>query len=323
MAQKIAQPFGDKHPCPICRFEAEVRPTQSIDEYLCPRCGRFDIAPTAVRILEHSPLKDQQLANASGWIREQHRIRILSSDLPSLQTLPTPPVADRARKALRALAKQLPGIGARLDLQFHELSPKWLAITWSQNAVEVEYLFTKVLQSQALIEGNYVELMADPGELNDLYITPAGHEELDRLASGGQDSSLGFCAMWFDKSLDAVWTEAIAPGISEAGYEAKRIDNVEHNNKIDDEIVATIRRSRFVVADFTGQRGGVYFEAGFAIGLSLPVVWTVRSDDLAKIHFDNRQYNFIEWSMEDLPALRRRLRNRIEATIGKGPLARS
>ena len=323
MAKKFAEPFGDKHPCPICRAEAEIRPTQSIDEYLCQRCGRFDIAPTAVRLLELSPLQGQPLANASGWIREQRRIRIISNDVPMLGALPTPSVVERARKALRHLAKLRPGIGQRLNIDFRALAPEWLAVTWSQTNEEVQYLFVDVLHPRKLIEAPYVGGNRELGRIEGAYITPAGHEELDRFASGGKGSSLGFCAMWFDKSLDAVWTEAIAPGISEAGYEAKRIDNVEHNNKIDDEIVATIRRSRFVVADFTGQRGGVYFEAGFAIGLSLPVVWTVRSDDLAKVRFDNRQYNFIEWSTEDLPQFRRRLRNRIEATIGKGPLTRS
>lgn len=38
--------------------------------------------------------------------------------------------------------------------------------------------------------------------------------------------------------------------------------NKEHANKIDDEIIAEIRRSAFLVADFTGQRQNVYFETG-------------------------------------------------------------
>jgi len=306
-------------PCPVCKSPARRRVREAADQYLCPRCGRFDITGTAEAMLNASPLVGQQLANASGWIREQGRILIHSNDLPMLQTLATPSVSERARKALRALAKRLPAIGQRIDLVFYKLPSDWLAITWSQSEVEVEYLFTEVLQTRSLIGGDYIDGMADPGELTDAYITPSGHEELDRLETSNQESSLGFCAMWFDKSLDIVWTEAISPGITDAGYDAKRIDNVEHNNKIDDEIIATIRRSRFVVADFTGQRGGVYFEAGFAIGLSLPVVWTVRSDDLGKIHFDNRQYNFIEWSLDNLPAFRKRLKDRIEATIGKGP----
>lgn len=62
------------------------------------------------------------------------------------------------------------------------------------------------------------------------------------------------------------------PAIKDAGYDAKRIDTVHHNNRIHDEVIAMLRRSKFVVADFTGQRGGVYFEAGFALGLGLQVI---------------------------------------------------
>jgi nucleoside 2-deoxyribosyltransferase len=67
------------------------------------------------------------------------------------------------------------------------------------------------------------------------------------------------------------------------------------------------------VADFTGHRGGVYYEAGFALGLGRPVIWTCHKDHLTQAHFDTRQYNHIEWS--DSRELRERLRNRILATI--------
>jgi hypothetical protein len=71
------------------------------------------------------------------------------------------------------------------------------------------------------------------------------------------------------------------------------------------------------VADFTGHRGGVYFEAGFAMGLGLPVFFTCRNTELEKLHFDVRQYNTIDWS--DASDLSSRLQVRIEAVIGDGP----
>ncbi len=125
--------------------------------------------------------------------------------------------------------------------------------------------------------------------------------------------------MWFDKSVDPAHA-AIEAGIRSSGYEPLRIDRKEHNNKIDDEIVAGIRRSKFLVADFTGHRGGVYFETGFATGLGLPVIWLCRQDELEKTHFDTRQYNFIVWEADKLAELSKALQNRIEATIGYGPL---
>ncbi len=116
----------------------------------------------------------------------------------------------------------------------------------------------------------------------------------------------------------------IEPAIKDAGYKPLRIDQKEHINKIDDEIIAEIRRSRFLVADFThgvdGARGGVYYEAGFAHGLNLPVIFTCREDAVEELHFDTEHYNHIVWTT---PAdLREKLTNRILAVIGEGPEAR-
>jgi len=92
-----------------------------------------------------------------------------------------------------------------------------------------------------------------------------------------------------------------------------RLDREEHNDRIDDRIMLEIRRAQFTVADVTRQRPGVYFEAGFAIGLGRPVIWTCREDDLENVHFDTRQYNHVVWSS---PAdLREKLATRVRATI--------
>ena len=127
--------------------------------------------------------------------------------------------------------------------------------------------------------------------------------------------------MWFDESMDEVWEEGFRPAIRDAGYEGVRIDRKEHLSKIDDEIIAEIRRARFLVADFTqgetGPRGGVYYEAGFAHGLNIPVVFTCRKDALEKIHFDTRQYPHIVW--ETPGELRDSLAKRISAVLGDGP----
>ena len=128
--------------------------------------------------------------------------------------------------------------------------------------------------------------------------------------------------MWFHKSLDKAYTDGIEPAIYDAGYKPVRIDRKEHINKIDDEIIAAIRRARFLVADFTSEpgkpRGGVYFETGFAMGLDIPVIWCCHKDLIDDIHFDTRQFNHIDW--EDPADLKERLRNRIGAVIGDGPL---
>ncbi len=127
--------------------------------------------------------------------------------------------------------------------------------------------------------------------------------------------------MWFNKKMESAFVEGVSPAIEDSGYDVMRIDKKEHVNKIDDEIIAEIRRSRFLVADFSqgedGARGGVYFEAGFALGLGIPVIYACRKSDIDKLHFDTRQYNHIVW--ESPEELREALKNRILAVVGEGP----
>lgn len=143
-----------------------------------------------------------------------------------------------------------------------------------------------------------------------------GWRKLSELKkSFGTDRKQAFVAMWFDETMDSFYRNGIKPAIEADGTKCIRIDLQEHNNKICDEIIAEIRRSNYLVADFTGNRGGVYYEAGFAYGLGIPVIWTVRQDDLASVHFDTRQYNHIVYETEE--QLKERLLNRIKATIVK------
>jgi nucleoside 2-deoxyribosyltransferase len=146
-----------------------------------------------------------------------------------------------------------------------------------------------------------------------------GFKEADRLKEARGESIQGFVAMWFDPQMDAIWKEGLKPAVEDAGYEPIRLDETEHNNKICDEIIAKIRRARFVVADFTGQSSGVYYEAGFAAGLGIPVIFTCRQREVGHedLHFDVRQFNTIDWT--EAADLRSKLTARISATIGDGP----
>ena len=144
-------------------------------------------------------------------------------------------------------------------------------------------------------------------------LTPEGWDRVGKLRETQRESDQAFVAMWFDPELDTIWEQGLKPALEETGYRPIRIDLVEHNEKICDRIVAEIRRSGLLIADFTGNRGGVYFEAGYAMGLGIPVIWTCRKRDIDSVHFDTRQYNHITWeSAEDLKL---QLADRIQATL--------
>lgn len=174
-------------------------------------------------------------------------------------------------------------------------------------------------------------LLAQPSPLGLYVVSSAGWRYIDELDTSGGDTSQAFVAMWFDDSMADAWRLGIEPGLRDAGYLPLRIDNKQHNGKIDDEIVAEIKRSKFLVADFTcgafeganGRhaipRGGVYYEAGFAHGLGKEVIFCCHRDRLGDVHFDTRQFAHLVWG--DPEELRALVYNRVVATIGEAPNA--
>ena len=219
-------------------------------------------------------------------------------------------VDERAERLLRYLGEQPAVLGERLAVKRTPI----MARTESTDITEVFYL-EDYLKACGWINGR---TLSGPNTLT-ARITVDGHRRIAEKAVN-IDSSQAFVAMWFDESMDKAYEEGIRPGIEDAGYRPLRIDRKPDVDKTDDEIIAEIRRSRFLVADFThgdeGARGSVYFEAGFAHGLSVPVIYTCHSDAVDKLHFDTRQYAHIVW---DTPVeLRNGLRQRILARIVGG-----
>lgn len=302
--------------CIICNSEVNrCKSSISLYNISCFRCGQYIITDDAVDFLRGRQLSPAQIANISGWIRENKGCRIFSEDVERLLRIETPSPAEKADKLLVYLSKQYPRPGQRFVLKFQDMEECLLyqAITYSVNMEEVYYFFRTYLDTAK----HYL----NTSDISTYVITPEGWAHIESRRQLNPESYIAFIAMWFDKSLDDLWKKGIEPGVVDAGYKPDRIDKKEHLNKIDDEIIAGIRKSRFVVADFNYECGGVYFEAGYALGLGLPVVWLCERTllDEKKIHFDIRQYNFIGWERDKWEELKKALANRIEAAIGHGP----
>ena len=172
------------------------------------------------------------------------------------------------------------------------------------------YAFLLELAEQGFIRFNEVE---GRPQFNVFFLTTKFWEIIENLQKTEVGNKRAFVAMWFDESMKDYYEDGIKKAIDEAGYVPVRIDLQDFNEKICDEIIAEIKRCKFLVSDFSGQRSGVYFEAGFAKGLGRPVIFTVKKDDVEKLHFDTRQYNHIVYDSPE--ELHSKLYNRICATI--------
>jgi hypothetical protein len=219
------------------------------------------------------------------------------------------PLEWKLRRALELLA-DAPG-------KWHEFETAQFGLRIdARDGAETEFLL-KDLQARHLIEhetrqGPPFSELGEGHHVDQFRLTVDGWKQISPLRTDGA-IGLVFVAMWFDDSLDAAF-EAIRSAIeSDCGLQAYRVDRIQHNDQITDRILAGIRASQFTVADVTGQRQGVYFEAGFAMGLGRDVIWCCREDELSMVHFDTRQFSHVVWKS---PAdLRQKLAARIRGTV--------
>ncbi len=295
----------DAEACLICgdtATNAGRHPSKDSEYRECRACGRYYVDDLATPVLRELSAEEKYSLSAS--IRRASDsgapLEISTGDIDNLiASARQESLLDKVDRLLMLLVERAPSFLG--DIKFEKKHDYPLI-----GAAGPEGM------NELLVIGHrlgYLDLTS-----NSVMLTIDGWIKVDALRSTEPESRQAFVAMWFDKEMESAWKSGFKPGIEQSNYFlALRIDNVEHNEKIDDQIIAEIKRSGLLVADFTGGRGGVYYEAGFAHGLGVPVIWTCRQDWVDRLHFDTRQYNHIVWGTND--DLTNRLHDRISATV--------
>lgn len=286
-------------------------------------CGQYMLEERAHMLMKARSLSSEIRARLTTWLIDQ---RMQGITVPTItygiaysfietDERRSLPVAKRAERLLRFLTRQTIRVGEYVGIEKSGVD-SYCALSWSESTDFEELIFLL----QYLDAQGFIRNFGQSDTFCQMIVTVEGFGYLEELIAN-PDSSQAFVAMWFDNSMNDAYDKGIAEGIRDAGYTPLRIDRKEGVIKIDDEIIAEIRRSRFLVADMThgkkGARGGVYFEAGFALGLDLPVIYSCRNDDVSELHFDTQQYYHIMWKTPE--ELRVELNNRIRAIVGEGP----
>lgn len=334
--------------CPIWDLPCEIRRSGGRAYVNSPRAGgHYEISDTAES--DFGRLKDTEKARLTSWLVDQRRT---GNKNPYLSSYTVPEalrsrelsVVEKRDRLIEWVQMRCVRLGKQVFIG-NELSKNgvrvpdgfnnWMELSAYTDSVDVS---EPLELAQFAIGSGLIDGRGFNGSSGWLSLTFDGHVYLDEIQRKSISLSQAFVAMWFGQQMDEAFEMGFKPAIEDSGYQAFRIDRKDHNNKIDDEIVAEIRRSRFVVADFTSDvfqrkdssgndkseaisRGGVYFEAGFAKGLDREVIWTARNDLIELVHFDTRQFNHITWATPE--ELRDKLSKRISATLGDGPLRKS
>lgn len=204
------------------------------------------------------------------------------------------------------------------------------------NGEEFDYLLRE------LDRLGYVEITEEANGALMAKIVTQGWSKIEELKRIVKDSKQCFVAMAFNDKTKQV-REALRAGIEAAGFEPIIADEGEYTGNVMDFVLGQIRKSRFVIADYTvepeektemegsdepenspikkGTRGGVYYEAGYAKGVGLQVIQTCKADNISRnrLHFDIAQEFTIYWTDEDVKDIhvRRSSEERGEHTSAK------
>jgi len=135
------------------------------------------------------------------------------------------------------------------------------------------------------------------------------------LLESGKNSDRCFVAMKFSPDMEPFYNEGIAKAIEDNGFRPIRVDkeHTENEQTINDFIIASIKQSRFCIADLTHKSHGAYFEAGYALGRGLKVIYTCREDHFEEVHFDLKSMQIIRYSSPE--ELREALSLKIQAFV--------
>jgi len=310
--------------CPICgsdckRFETEKK---DILEYSCEVCDKF--------VFTHEFYEDKDFNDIEFRKRFFHMNLLKNSNtIVACSFQPERRTDDSEHELIsydEIMKYNFGNINERIDstlLLFYKIQPELngaicfdpkeelVKVFFGVNQWRQAEYFIRMLKSLGLVEDGEPILSAQ-----NLCLTYRGWNRIDELLETQSKHNQGFIAMMFDEALFEV-EQAIKNAISKAGYKASIIKDKQYNGQIVPEILYEIRQSDFVIADMTGNRGGVYYEAGYGLGVGKELIITVNENlEDEQPHFDIAQINQIRYSSPE--ELEQRLYDRIIATVGKG-----
>ncbi|MBI2832392.1 MAG: hypothetical protein HYX79_09065 [Chloroflexi bacterium] len=335
--------------CPICGDSIAKAPTPSERWDLqceCDRCGgRFGYSPDLLGNASFEGVRHL----VSAWIRRQIEsgvqrpivppagatdFTLIGRWLENLKYAGFPETVSQKQDALLQAYADIVKDEIGKVIKPH-LYPHLISEIAARNRDEVKAL------NQLLHQRNYIDFSG--GE--NLTLKANGWNRIEEMGKATSFSDSAFVAMWFNPYTEE-YRRAVTKALQHCGYKPLVVDEADFNGFIMDQVLALIRQSRFIIADFTclpevqegqivkhGVRGGVYWEAGLAFGMNKPVIHTCKDNEdcRRRLHFDVAQYRTLFWRPDELtgdiddltkpianPNFAEKLAQHILGTIGKG-----
>jgi len=105
--------------------------------------------------------------------------------------------------------------------------------------------------------------------------------------------------------------DAIKAACAKLNIQAERVDETESNERITDQILASIQKAAFVIIDISDPRPNVYYEAGYAHGFGKKPIFLAKNG--SKLEFNLKDYPVIYFG--NFADLKRKLTARLQQQV--------
>jgi len=278
-----------KH-CLFCNEIITIIPEGDYDKYVgcsCSPDGFYSLLRDSYACINSYPYqKKRDLFHlVSAYIREltdcDEKVTLSVGDLEAIENSPNIPVTieDKGTRLLQYLYRH--SGGPEDPVVIHPLASSY-NITYSPNLQELVYIIDTLVTKQLLIrEGKTFKL------------TETGWREAVESA-GGKKLKPCLALISDDEKLRTEWQGKLFPKMEQFGYMPRLLPDAK-TGKRDRNLLELVSKSKLIIADLTNQSPEVYFAAGYALGLNIPVIWTVNSSDADNLSVQIKDIRPIVW----------------------------
>lgn len=311
----------DLNKCLICQSQTIVDeyPDKNIYKVSCSRCGKYEITDSALNMFNRSN-EIEKVLRLSYWIQQNqikdNYIEINENLIRDKLSIPytSPKPMEQANTFILWLGNQMKKPDQKIGKKASDLIS--ILGAYDENGV---YYIAKYLHDQGFIHDTNLNtnLIRDYYLLN---MTFKGWDRYYELQRTNKDSSLAFMAMQFgEEPLTTIYKTVIKDAVEKTGFDIRKLDEEKRAGLIDDKLRVEIRRSKFLIADLTHDNNGAYWEAGFAEGLGIPVIYICEEEKFknSKSHFDTNHNLTVLWKNDEtgLKEFADQLKDTIRATF--------
>lgn len=280
--------------CKLCGSDARIQTTFEKTSLDCIHCKKI--------IFMHNTYDDLDLNDSKNFYKVSsysYEQNVKFKNIPKIDEIKLQEILNNRDKKIKEkfdlMMIYLSSIDARSIRNADELQLQ----SWIKDDREFFILYQKAIDHD-LVSGNCTRTLDGSGSFSFNELTFDGLEYVESLEHVNQNSKNIFVAFNFEDSLKDIFNVSLKTEIEKEGfnYVVVNQDNVDHNKSINDEIIVKLKSSRIVIADFTNHRNSVYFEAGYAMGINIPIIWTCQEGHEGDMSFDTRQFPHILWKNE-------------------------